>query len=553
MIKAGLLFCLAGMAAGLGASAAPELTLYPASKVALPVLGVPIGVRAVGMGEAYTAAGGDVNSLHWNPAGLGRIDGFELGLMHNEWSTTLGLRQEYLAYGMSLGPASGLAASFNYFSLGTLAERSSTGALGAESGAAALSGSLGYAGGFLQDGKLKLGAAAEFGMESLFKQGSSAFGGSLGLLYDFNRQFSLGLSALHLGAAGGGFSPPSEARAGLAFATASKALVLGLDSSLPFNGDPSVNAGAELNFSGLSLRGGWRQSFSSVEGDVSSGFTAGAGFKSGFFALDYAFVPYGDFSTTHRVAVSVELPADFFKPKVIGAESSTVTARSYYDKGMDQEKKGNLLQALVEFQRAKDAYPPEMVKQKNVQFFYRNALRKIASIQKEMEKSGSNEQVRKLVAKALNEGQEYMQRKRYKDASRRFRDALAMESDNKAAKDALESAQSALRRRKRELLASASQNYDSGRLSNAILDYREVLSLDEGDDSALAFFRGHKAEIADHLRRIHRKGIDLYVSGRIREAVKQWKDGLKLDPEDPINFRRDIDKAEKVLEVRGKR
>jgi tetratricopeptide (TPR) repeat protein len=544
---------LASLALGLASAlpAASELTLYPASKVALPTLGVPVGVRAIGMGEAFTAAGGDVNSLHWNPAGLARITGFQLGLMHNEWSSELGLRQEYLAYGMGLGARAGMGVSLNYFSLGTLAERDANGALGSESGAYALAGTVGYATALGAGERLKLGVAAEFGQESLFKTGHSAFGGGVGLLFDVTRSFSLGLSALHLGAAGGGFSPPSEANLGLAYAFKDRVVVLAMDGALPFNGDPLVKAGAEMNLGVMALRGGWRQELSPVEGSTGSGFTVGAGFKSGFFALDYAFVPYGELSTTHRVAVSVELPADFFKPKIVGAASSTVTAKGHYDKGLAEEKKGALLQALVEFQRAKDAYPEDLVKAGKAQPFYRSALAKIKSIQAEMSKSGNNEQVRRLVAKAISDGQGYLAQRKYKDATRRFRDAIGLEPGNKQALGLLDETQAALRRRKRELHAQAQSAYSAGRLVEAIQAHRDVLGLDEGDDTSLGFFNTRDAEIREQLRKMHRRGIDLYVSGKIREAIKVWKEGRALDRSGAVNFNRDIEKAEKVLEVRG--
>ncbi len=551
-MRTGSLFLLlSALGAGLQASASPTLTLYPAAKVAMPTLGIPVGVRAIGMGEAFTAAGGDVNSLHWNPAGLARIAGYQLGLMHNEWSSELGLRQEYLAYGMGVGQSGGLGVSLNYFSLGSLSERSATGALGAESGAFAMAGTAGYATSLLGSQKLKLGVAAEFGQESLFKTGSSAFGGSVGVLYDFTRQFSAGLSALHLGAASGGFNPPSAANLGLAYSFNERAVVLALDGGMPFNGSPVIRSGAEVNIGSLALRGGWRQQLSAPAGDPGSGFTVGAGFRSGVFALDYAFVPYGDLSTAHRVAATIDLPADFFKPKIVGAESSTATARSYYDKAVAEEKSGNLLQALVLYQRTKDAYPEALVQQKKLQVFYRTALAKIDSIQKEMNKSGSNAQVTKLVAQAIREGEEFASQGKYRDASRRFRDAVNLEPGNAQAKQLLEKAQESLRRRKRDLLNQATAAYDGNRLSEAIQKYRDVLALDEGDDQAQAFFRNRKAEINEHLRRIHRKGIDLYVSGRIKDAIRVWRDGRSLDRDGTVNFSRDIEKAEKVLEVRG--
>lgn len=550
-LSVSLLALLLGSGAVLHASAAPELTLYPAAKVSMPTLGVPVGVRAVGMGEAFTAAGGDVNSLHWNPAGLARIGGYQLGFMHNEWSADLGLRQEYLAYGMALGRSSGLAASLDYFGFGNLSARAADGALGSESSGSAIASSLGYATGLMGDDRLKLGVAAEFGQESLFQTSTSVIAGSAGLLYDVTRAFSLGLSAMHLGTAQGGFSPPSQANAGMAYSFNERTLVLALDGGLPFNGSPTLRSGAEINIGNLSLRGGWRQAFGAPPDDPSSGFTLGAGFRSGIFALDYAFVPYGDISTTHRVSATLDLPNDFFKPKFVGADSSTTTARSYFDKGDAFERSGDLLQALVQYQRVKDAYPADLVQKQQVQGFYLTALDKIQSLQKEMNRSGSNEQVRKLVAKAMEEGRDFMQQRKYKDAQRRFKDALALDPNVPDAQKLMDSAQVNLRSRKRELLEQASAAYEDNRLSEAIQNYRDVLALDEGDDTAQAFFVNRRAEINEHLRRIQRKGIDLYVAGHISDAIRVWKDGRSLDINGVVNFSRDIEKAEKLLEARG--
>jgi tetratricopeptide (TPR) repeat protein len=552
MKKTFVLLLLAGLAPLLAyASTAPELTLYNAAKVEMPTLGVPVGVRAVGMGEAYAAAGGDVTALHWNPAGLARIGGYQLGLMHNEWNSALGLRQEYLAYGMGLGTSSGFGVSANYFSLGTLTERSDTGALGQESGAFAFAGTLGYATSLLSSDALKLGLSAEFGMESLFKESNSVVGGGVGLQYDITRDFTLGAALNHLGAAAGGFSPPSEALFGAAYAFNSRAVILAVDGSMPFNGDPAVRSGVEVNLGSLSLRGGWRQSFSSVDGSVQSGPTAGAGFKAGVFAIDYAFVPYGDLSTTHRVSAMIDLPDDFFRPKILGAESSTITARAYYDKAIALEKSGSLLQALIEFQRAKDAYPEKL--RGKPQNFYLSSLKKIESIQKDMNKSGNNEQVRKLLAQYVNSGQDALRNRRYKDAISNFRAALKVDAENKDAKRLLDEAQEGLRSRKKGLLEDADTAYRNGQLGTAVERYREVLAIDESDEASNSFFGGHKAEIQEFLRKIHRKGIDQYVAGNVKEAIDTWRKGLKLDPADPINFRRDIDKAQKLLDLRGGR
>ena len=68
-------------------------------------------------------------------------------------------------------------------------------------------------------------------------------------------------------------------------------------------GDSSMRIGAEWNFwEQYSLRAGWRTG-GSDPADIDQGFSAGAGLHLGPLQLDYAYVPYGDFSS---IAMSVK-------------------------------------------------------------------------------------------------------------------------------------------------------------------------------------------------------------------------------------------------------
>src|SRR5437773_2646847 len=49
----------------------PSFT-FAGSKTGADFLKIPIGARAVGLGQAYTALAQDVDSLTWNPAGLAK-------------------------------------------------------------------------------------------------------------------------------------------------------------------------------------------------------------------------------------------------------------------------------------------------------------------------------------------------------------------------------------------------------------------------------------------------------------------------------------------------
>lgn len=48
-------------------------------------LSLGVGARALGMGNVQGALANDVTAAYWNPAGLTRIDNFQLGYMHAEW------------------------------------------------------------------------------------------------------------------------------------------------------------------------------------------------------------------------------------------------------------------------------------------------------------------------------------------------------------------------------------------------------------------------------------------------------------------------------------
>src|ERR1700685_4163874 len=48
-----------------------------------PILSIPVGARAIGMGEAFTAMADDVSSLYWNPAGLAILNQGQASFMYN--------------------------------------------------------------------------------------------------------------------------------------------------------------------------------------------------------------------------------------------------------------------------------------------------------------------------------------------------------------------------------------------------------------------------------------------------------------------------------------
>ena len=99
-------------------------------------------------------------------------------------------------------------------------------------------------------------------------------------------------------------APPATLRAGIAFRPAAL-LTLAGDAAYPMTEARMWAAGAvELTpVRLLSLRGGYRWSQDNQHLKGLSGVVAGLGIRLGSFGIDYAYQPFGDLTTSHRVAV----------------------------------------------------------------------------------------------------------------------------------------------------------------------------------------------------------------------------------------------------------
>jgi hypothetical protein len=65
-----------------------------AGSCGFPLLEDGVGVRAAAMGEAFTGLCDDATALYWNPAGLARLNRYELTATHQQWF--LDTRDEYV-------------------------------------------------------------------------------------------------------------------------------------------------------------------------------------------------------------------------------------------------------------------------------------------------------------------------------------------------------------------------------------------------------------------------------------------------------------------------
>jgi tetratricopeptide (TPR) repeat protein len=540
---------LAALACALAPAApAAQITFDSAADNAFPTLAIPVGVRATGMGDVYTAVGDDVYALRWNPPGLARMEGFQVGLMDNEWSSLLGLREDFFAYGQPLESGGAWAVSADYFNLGQLDQRDTNGALIGTANASALGFSLGYAWRLLGRQDLKAGLALEALQQKLFGAAQWGYGVNPGLLWDPSSTWSLGLSFNHLGLSSAGGSTPAEMQAGISSRWLAKTLILAADAELPREGTPALKAGGELVYDALRFRAGWRQPLGGGDPQT-GGFSAGVGFQAGLVMLDYSYTPYGDLSTVQRVQATVQLPMDFFQPRVSLAEGSTATAQVYFNQGQEQERHGETLKALIQYQRCVESYPS--AQRSAPQPFYTAAARKIADLQTQLAKGGDHSQIQKLSADSLSQADLYIKASRFKDAISRLEQARQLDPDNADIAAKLLVARQDLENRLGGARDSAHAAVKAGNLVQAVESYRKVLVVDPEDIEAISYLTAHRDAIKTVLQGMDRKAIYFYVAGQLEDAIKAWSDGQALDYFGDVDFKRNIDKARVQLQLRS--
>lgn len=285
---------------------------FDAAKNSNAFLDIGAGARAVGMGEAFTGVSGDVTSLYWNPAGLGRLSNPQFSFMHNQWFQNTAY--EYGAIGVPLGSGAALAGSLTYMNYGALEGFDTAGQTTGSFSAYDMNLTLGL-GVELAPG-FRGGAALNLPMSVVNNESLSSMAFDLGAQLDIPgaRGLTAGLALKNLGGSVGNGSQPSQIKFGLGWSQVVEGLAFGLDVGKHFNESAmQISAGAEYCVEQtLSLRAGYK-TFSEESGLGSglAGLTLGVGLNLGLDALglkiDYAFSPYGELGSTHRIGFVADL------------------------------------------------------------------------------------------------------------------------------------------------------------------------------------------------------------------------------------------------------
>ena len=263
------------------------------------------GARATGLGGAYTAVAGDINSISYNPAGLAGLKRSEAGFTRAELVESV----SYNSLGYSRPAAGGnIALAVNYLGQSSIegrgANREVTGSFQASDTAV----NLAYA--------RPLTARAGLGLNFKYITSRIADESAAGWAVDAGWQYRTPVKGLGLGLAVQNLGPemkfldegsslPLTARAGAGYALPGN-ILLSLDVSREVNERKTiVSFGSEYAaFGSLFMRAGYLASAVSGGNSLADagGFKAGFGFKLGNFNLDYAVTPFGDIGKAQRIS-----------------------------------------------------------------------------------------------------------------------------------------------------------------------------------------------------------------------------------------------------------
>jgi hypothetical protein len=258
------------------------------------------GARPDGMGQAFSAVADDINTLSFNPAGLGNIRLPEVGYGHE--SFVAGIDYDFVGGAIPMGVAGVLG--LGYINMGT-APFNSTANPSTPSVAASDQAFIGGWGRSFY--YLQVGASVKYIQRQLDTVQGNGFGFDAGIRYRPFPWLSLAGSAMNVGwgIQLANLEPlPTLFNTGIAWtAVESPEVTLNLAANAEFNiitATQQFSLGTEYVLEdAFSLRAGYL--FNTLDANFNpDGFSAGAGVKVSFIQLDYAFQPFNTLGIVHR-------------------------------------------------------------------------------------------------------------------------------------------------------------------------------------------------------------------------------------------------------------
>lgn len=356
-------------------------------------LEIGIGSRPIGMGEAFTAATDDLNSVYYNPAGLGTLKYPMLQLMHQELildSRFENISMSYPLLGGNLGYSNSVfwVPPFDKIDI----DGNKTGSVYFYNMSNVLA--YGYSLGFME-----VGGSFKYIYQRIDTLQLHSFAFDTGVmkrLYMFSpfdapvRNFSLGMSMQNLGSRAKDDPLPRLIRLGASYKLTHwlmfnvDAIENMIDSSdlydftSGFDESFRLNTGVEFNYLEiLSFRGGYRFNDS---GNYSLGLGFNYVIKNVSFVIDSSYTDTGIFGPVYSFSITFKLI-----PKVITIEDK-INAEKHYQRGIRYYIGDDIDAAIAEFKKSRDYNP-----------YHKNVDKKIKDLVELKELKERNEQMEQEV------------------------------------------------------------------------------------------------------------------------------------------------------------
>lgn len=277
-------------------------------------LKIGVGSRPAGMGGAFSALADDINAIYYNPAGLVSQRGKQASASYIQYfqGVTIG----FLGYSQGVCENSAFGVGLNYLTVSGIERRATdldtaTDTFGANDMALYFS----YANSKLLEGiskGLSFGANVKVIRQTIDTNAAQSFAADIATLYNSpSKKFSAAFGIYNLGTAvkfvDTGDPLPLDVRLGLACHVNNSFVVAADIDDYLVDGLINGSLGAEYAFNKIiSARAGYKMSTEANKLGGLSGLGTGLGINVWGAQLDYAFVPFGDLSDTHRISISTK-------------------------------------------------------------------------------------------------------------------------------------------------------------------------------------------------------------------------------------------------------
>lgn len=269
-------------------------------------LTLPVGAKSIAMGEVKAALIGDPFNWISTPGALHYLGGDGLGLFHAEW--IVDTRYDNLSYHHRINEKTIISTGFTYTYRPDIQGYDVSGMETEDLKSNNFQALVGL--GFSPVKSLTAGVTFKYFREKLDAWSAGGLGIDMGFLYVFkNPDFALGFVAQNLGPDIKFDSMAEPLPMTIRFGASSTVTVMENVSELTFASDlvkPRyesiyLSAGSELEvYNSLAVRVG----YCGHENRPGSGLTMGGGVKiKDKIILDYAWTPYGDLGTFHRLSI----------------------------------------------------------------------------------------------------------------------------------------------------------------------------------------------------------------------------------------------------------